>query len=328
MDQRTTPAGLTRPPHLRAGDRIAVVAPSSPIDPQRLTDGCAILRSWGLEVTVGPHVLDVHPTLAHLAGTDADRAADLQNAWLDPTVDAVICARGGYGVHRIVDLLDWTAMTAVPPKPLIGFSDVTSLHEAFAQRLGLATLYGPMSAAATFIGDGATAEHLRRTLFDPAAATVLTSAAAGALVPGRARGITAGGCASVLVAERGTPAARPSYAGSILILEDVNEQPYQLDRILTQLLRSGTFEGVTGVALGSWDGCGRLDRVRDVMLDRLGPLGVPVLWELGFGHGPSTLTVPLGVPALLDADAGTLTVEVPALSEPAPGRASVQPSDQ
>ncbi|MER6400164.1 LD-carboxypeptidase [Kitasatospora sp. NPDC001603] len=316
MDQYpTTPGrGLTRPPQLRPGDHVVVVAPSSPIDPERLTAGCAILRSWGLRVTVAPHVLDTHPTLGHLAGTDADRAADLQSAWLDPTVDAVICARGGYGVHRMVDLLDWDAMRAAPPKVLVGFSDVSSLHEAFAQRLGVATLYGPMSSGASFIADGPTAEHLRRTLFDPSATTVLTSATASALVPGRARGITAGGCVHVLTAERGTPAGRPSYAGSILILEDVNEHPYQLDRLLTQLLRSGAFEGVAGIALGSWEGCGRPERVRELMLDRLGPLGVPVLWELGFGHCPSTLTVPLGLPALLDADAGTLTLETPALA--------------
>ncbi|MFI8086446.1 LD-carboxypeptidase [Kitasatospora sp. NPDC086009] len=316
MDQYpTTPGrGLTRPPQLRPGDHVVVVAPSSPIDPERLTAGCAILRSWGLRVTVAPHVLDTHPTLGHLAGTDADRAADLQSAWLDPTVDAVICARGGYGVHRMVDLLDWDAMRAASPKVLVGFSDVSSLHEAFAQRLGVATLYGPMSSGASFISDGPTAEHLRRTLFDPSATTVLTSATASALVPGRARGITAGGCVHVLTAERGTPAGRPSYAGSILILEDVNEHPYQLDRLFTQLLRSGAFEGVAGIALGSWEGCGRPERVRELMLDRLGPLGVPVLWELGFGHCPSTLTVPLGLPALLDADAGTLTLETPALA--------------
>ncbi|MFD4907638.1 S66 peptidase family protein [Kitasatospora purpeofusca] len=316
----TTPGrGLTRPPHLRPGDHITVVATSGPIDPQRLSAGTAVLRSWGLRVTVAPHVLDTHPVLGHLAGTDADRAADLQAAWLDPTVDAVICARGGYGVHRMVDLLDWDALRAAPPKILIGFSDVSSLHEAFAQRLGLATLYGPMAATAGFIGDAPTAEHLRRTLFDPAATTVITSPTAATLVPGRARGITAGGCTHVLAAERGTPAARPSYEGSILILEDVNEHPYQLDRLLTQFLRSGAFDGVTGVALGSWEGCGPLDRVRDVMLDRLGPLGIPVVWELGFGHCPSTLTVPLGVPALLDADAGTLTLDLPALADrPAP----------
>lgn len=204
MDQRTPvpTRGLTRPPRLLPGDRIAVVATSGPIDPERLAAGSAILRSWGLDVTVGPHVLDAHPVLGHLAGTDADRAADLQAAWLDPTVDAVICARGGYGVHRILDLLDWDAMRAVPPKVLIGFSDVSSLHEAFAQRLGVATLYGPMSAAFSFIEDGPTAEHLRRTLFDPDATTVLTSPTAEALVPGRARGTTAGGCLHVITAER------------------------------------------------------------------------------------------------------------------------------
>ncbi|MEE1785831.1 LD-carboxypeptidase [Streptomyces sp. SP17BM10] len=316
MDQHpTTPArGLTRPPQLRPGDHVVVVAPSGPIDPERLAAGTAILRSWGLRVTAAPHVLDTHPTLGYLAGTDADRAADLRDAWLDPTVHAVVCARGGYGVHRVVDLLDWPALRRVPPKVLIGFSDVSSLHEAFAQRLGLATLYGPMCAAASFIEDGPTAEHLRRTLFDPAATTVLTGPAAAPLVPGRARGVTAGGCVHVLAAERGTPAARPSFAGSILILEDVNEHPYQLDRLLTQFLRSGALDGVAGIALGSWEGCGRPDRVREVMLDRLGPLGVPVLWELGFGHCPSTLTVPLGVPAVLDADAGTLTLEMPALA--------------
>ncbi|MFJ7247760.1 LD-carboxypeptidase [Kitasatospora sp. NPDC098652] len=326
MDQQpTTPGqGLTRPRQLRPGDHIAVVAPSGPIDAGRLAVGCEILRSWGLRVTVAPHVLDTHPTLGYLAGSDADRAADVQDAWLDPDVDAVICARGGYGVHRIVDLLDWTAMRAARPKLLIGFSDVSSLHEAFAQRLGLATLYGPMAAAASFVEDGPTAEHLRRTLFEPAATTVLTSPTAGPLVPGRARGITAGGCLHVLVAERGTPAARPSYAGRILVLEDVNEHQYQLDRLLTQFLRSGALDGVAGIALGSWEGCGRPERVRDVMLDRLGGLGVPVLWELGFGHCPSTLTVPLGVPALLDADAGTLTLELPALvpaSSPDPASA-------
>ncbi|MFJ9694035.1 LD-carboxypeptidase [Kitasatospora sp. NPDC101183] len=311
----TTPGqGLTRPPRLGPGDHVVVIAPSGPIDPDRLTAGCAILRSWGLRVTVAPHVLDTHPDLGYLAGTDADRAGDLQSAWLDPDVDAVICARGGYGVHRMVDLLDWTAMAGAAPKAFIGFSDVSSLHEAFARHLGLATLYGPMAAAGCFVGDGPTADHLRRTLFDPAATTALTSPAAEALVGGRAHGVTAGGCLHVLASERGTPAARPSYAGSILVLEDVNEHPYQLDRLLTQFLRSGALDGVAGIALGSWEGCGRPERVRAVMLDRLGPLGIPVLWELGFGHCPSTLTVPLGVPALLDADAGTLTLDVPALA--------------
>ncbi|MFF0393044.1 LD-carboxypeptidase [Kitasatospora sp. NPDC004615] len=302
---------------LRPGDRIALVAPSGAVlDPDRLALGTDILRSWGLEVVVLPHVHDIHPALPHLAGTDAHRAADLQAAWLDPDIAAVLCVRGGFGVHRMVDLIDWDAMRAVPPKPLIGFSDITVLHEAVAQQLGVPTFYGPMPGVGVFSTDTPTAEHLRRTLFEPATTTVLTGPDAETLVPGRAHGVLMGGCASLLAADRGTPGARPSFAGGLLILEDINEQPYQLDRILTQLRRSGALEGVAGVVLGSWELCGPLDAVRAVMLDHFGDLGVPVVGELGFGHGPSSLTVPLGVPATLDADAATLTLDAPVLIAP------------
>jgi muramoyltetrapeptide carboxypeptidase len=310
----TADGALTRPRRLVPGDRVALVAPSGRIDRDRLTAGCELLRSWGLEPVVGAHVLDAHhPRLGYLAAGDADRTADFQQAWLDPSIAAVLCARGGYGAQRVADLLDWDAMRAAEPKVLIGFSDVSALHEQVALRLGLSSLYGPMGAGISFIGDPPTAEHLRRTLFEPETVQFLTGPEAGALVPGRAHGVTAGGCASVLAAERGTPGARPSFAGTILLLEDVNEHPYELDRIVTQLIRSGALDGVHGVALGSWEGCGAPERVRGVMLERLGPLGVPVLWELGFGHSPSTLTVPLGVPAVLDADAGTLVLDRPAL---------------
>ncbi|GAA2156734.1 LD-carboxypeptidase [Kitasatospora kazusensis] len=306
---------LRRPPRLLPGDRVAVVAPSGPVDQERLAIGTDLLRSWGLDVVPGSHLRDTHPELRYLAGTDADRAADFERAWLDPDIAAVICARGGYGVQRMTELVDWDALRAAPPKALVGFSDATALHEAVAQRLGVATLYGPMATTTSFIADAGTAGHLRRTLFDPADTTVLTAPTATPLVPGAAHGITAGGCASVLAADRGTPTARPSFAGALLLLEDTNEHPYQLDRILTQLLRSGALDGVAGIVLGSWNGCGRLERVRELMLDRLAPLGVPILWELGFGHGPSTLTVPLGIPARLDATAGTLTLDLPALSD-------------
>ncbi|MFE0461683.1 LD-carboxypeptidase [Kitasatospora sp. NPDC058965] len=305
---------LTRPRRLVPGDRVALVAPSGRVDGERLAAGCALLRAWGLEPVVGAHVLDIHPRFSYFAGLDEARAADFQQAWLDPTVAAVLCARGGYGAQRVVDLLDWDVLRAAGPKALIGFSDVSALHEAVAQRLGLSSLYGPMGAGISFVSDPGTAEHLRRTLFEPESVQLLTGPQAGPLVPGRAHGITAGGCAAVLAAERGTPGARPSFAGAILLLEDTNESPYALDRILTQLIRSGALDGVRGIALGSWEGCGDPGRVRDVMAERVAPLGVPVLWELGFGHSPATLTVPLGVPAVLDADAGTLTMALPALA--------------
>jgi muramoyltetrapeptide carboxypeptidase len=304
---------LRRPPRLVAGDRVAVVAPSGVIVPERLARGVALLESWGLRVEVMPHVLAGHPRLPYLAATDAQRAEDLQRAWLDPGVAAVVCARGGYGVQRMVDLLDWDALRAAPAKVFLGYSDATVLHEAFAVRLGLATLYGPMAATEVFGTDPATAGHLRLTLFQPQDALTLTSATAECLVPGQARGVTAGGCLSLLAAERGTPHARPGFAGAILVLEDVGEAVYALDRLLTQLHRTGALAGVAGVALGSWQDCRPADGVRELMLERLAPLGVPVVGELGFGHGPSSLTVPLGLPAVLDAHAGTLRLELPAL---------------
>ncbi|MFJ8667194.1 LD-carboxypeptidase [Streptomyces sp. NPDC093600] len=305
---------LTRPGRLRPGDRVAVVAPSGPVPEERLADGLGILRGWGLEPVVAPHVLHRHPELDYLAGTDAARARDFQEAWCDPGVAAVICARGGYGVQRMVDLLDWTAIRAAGPKVLVGYSDITALHEAFAVRAGLATLHGPMVAAATFLKDPRTQESLRAALFEPESVRTLGLETARPLVPGRAHGVTLGGCVSLLAADLSTPHARPSARGGLLLLEDVGEEPYRLDRVLTQLLRSGWLDGVAAVGLGSWAECGPYEDVRAVLADRLGGLGVPVVEEMGFGHGETALTVPLGVPGVLDAGSGTLTLDVPALT--------------
>jgi muramoyltetrapeptide carboxypeptidase len=306
---------LTRPARLRPGSRVALVAPSGPLPADRLEAGTAILRGWGLDVVVAPHVLDTHPRLGHLAGTDEDRAGDLQEAWCDPSVSAVICARGGYGAQRVVDLLDWNAMRAAGPKVFVGYSDTTALHEAFAVRMGLATLHGPMAAAKTFIEDARTQESLRATLFEPESVMTLGLETARALVPGRAGGVTLGGCVSLLAADLSTPHARASAAAGLLLIEDVGEEPYRLDRILTQLLRSGWLDGVAGIGLGSWAECGPYEEIRAVLLDRLGGLGVPVVEELGFGHSGTALTVPLGIPAVLDAESATLRLEVPALTE-------------
>ncbi|MEU6982443.1 LD-carboxypeptidase [Streptomyces sp. NPDC046324] len=305
---------LNRPPRLRPGARVAVVAPSGPIPQERLAAGLEILRGWDLEPVVAPHVLDVHPGLGYLAGADESRARDLQEAWCDPAVAAVICARGGYGVQRMVDLIDWAAIRAAGPKVFVGYSDVTALHEAFAVRTGLATLHGPMVAAATFLKDPRTQESLRATLFEPESVRTLGLDTARPLARGRAHGVSLGGCVSLLASELGTPHARPSARGGLLLLEDVGEEPYRLDRILTQLLRSGWLDGVAGIGLGSWEECGPYDDVRAVLADRLGGLGVPVVEELGFGHGETALTFPLGVPGVLDAETATLTLDVPALS--------------
>ncbi|MFF1675506.1 S66 peptidase family protein [Streptomyces sp. NPDC058256] len=306
---------LTRPARLVPGSRVAVVAPSGPVPEERLRTGLDILRGWDLDPFVAPHVLDRHAEFDYLAGTDADRAADFQAAWCDPDVDAVLCARGGYGAQRMVDLLDWAAIRAAGPKVFLGFSDITALHEAFATRAGLVTLHGPMvSAPLDLVTNARAKEHLRATLFEPETVLTIASDTGTALVPGRARGVILGGCVSLLAADLGTPHARASAEGGLLLIEEIGEEAYRLDRILTQLLRGGWLDGVAGIALGSWVDCGPYEGLRAVFSDRLGGLGVPVVEHFGFGHCEGALTIPLGVRAELDADAGTLTLEEPALA--------------
>ena len=308
-------SGAVRPRRLHPGDRVAIVAPSGPVDSARLERGCALLRSWEVDVTVGGHVLDrANPPAAYLAGTDADRADDLQRAWADPEVAAVLCARGGYGAMRLLPFLDWAVLRAAGPKILLGSSDVTALHDAFGARLGLVTLFAPMIAAEVVAGerpDQATVEFLRRALLEPETTMELTGPGARVLVGGRAEGVVVGGTLALLAATLGTPFVRPARDG-IVILEDVGEPAYRVDRYLTQLLLGGWFDAVRGVALGSWVDCGV--GAEAVVAARLAALGVPVLAGLPFGHGTPQLTVPLGAGALLDADAGTLSLPVPALS--------------
>ncbi|MEV6021537.1 LD-carboxypeptidase [Streptomyces sp. NPDC052036] len=305
---------LVRPSRLAPGARVAVVAPSGPVVEERLAAGLDLLRAWGLDPVVGPHVLDRHPAFPYLAGTDADRAADFQAAWCDPDIAAVLCARGGYGAQRMVDLLDWDALRAAGPKVLVGFSDITVLHEAFAVRLGLATLHGPMASALDFLKNERAQEHLRATLFEPESVTTIRASGGATLVPGRARGVTFGGCLCMLVTELGTPHARAGARGGLLMIEDIGEEAYRVDRMLTQLLRSGGLDGVAGIALGSWKECGPYELLRQVLTDRLGGLGVPVVEDFGFGHCDGALTIPFGVAAELDAEAGTLTLDEPALA--------------
>ncbi|MBA2769598.1 MAG: LD-carboxypeptidase [Sporichthyaceae bacterium] len=302
---------LTRPRRLRAGDRVAVVAPSGHIEPDRLRRGVARLESWELEVTVGRHVL---ARTRHHAGSDEQRLADVQEAWCDPAVVGVFCARGGSGAAQLVDRLDWAAMGDGGPKVLVGFSDITVLHEAVAHHLGLVSLFGPMPAAAALAGpdpDQATAEHLRRTLFEPDSVQVLGDPATVCHVAGVARGVTVGGTLALLANTVGTAESRRA-SGGIAVLEDIAEPAYRIDSMLTQLLRTGWFDGVAGVVLGSWVGCG--DGAVDTVAERLAPLGVPLVSGLPFGHGVPQLTVPLGVEAELDAAQGTLTMLRPALS--------------
>lgn len=303
---------LVRPRRLVEGDTVAVIAPAGPAPVDRLEAGLAVLRSWGLVVREMPHLRGRLDDLEYLAAPDVSRAADLMAAWSDPDVAAVFCARGGYGVHRMVDLLDWSSLAAAGPKVLVGFSDATALHQAFAARLGVSTIHGPV-VTSLGSGDEESREHLRRTLFEPETALRLTPEPVAGLVPGVAEGVLVGGNVALLAAEVGTPTSLTAE-GSIALLEDVDESTYRLDRMLTQLIRSGWFDDVRGVAVGQFSGCGTEESLRRLVEDRIAPFGVPTLFGVPAGHADRNLAVPFGVPAVLDADAGTLVLREGALA--------------
>lgn len=287
---------------------MAVVAPSGPVDRGRLAAGCALLRDLGLDVVTGAHVTD---RTGYLAGEDGHRAADLQAAWCDPAIRAVLCARGGYGAMRVLDRLDWDALAEAGPKLLHGASDVTALHQAFGARLGLVTAFGPMVAAGLPVSDDSdrvTVASLRAALFTPRRERVIVPPRPCVLRPGRVTGTLCGGNLSMLAATWGTPFAPASGPGRIVLLEDVNEEPYRVDRLLTQLLLGGWFDGVAGVVLGSWIAEAPAGALLEVLAERLRPLGVPILGGFPIGHGRPQLTVPLGWRVHLDADEPKLTI--------------------
>lgn len=294
---------LVLPPLLRAGDRVVVVAPAGPADSERLAQGLRMLADWGLEA-VPPAPLPAADA-GWLAGTDEDRALALAAAWSDGDVRAVFATRGGFGSQRLVDLLDWRRMAEPGPAWLVGYSDVTALHQAFASRLGVATLHGPGVATLPAL-DPSAVESLRALLFDGRVAPMAGIPGGGA----EASGPLVGGNLAVLASSAGTPGVHPARE-SIALIEDVAEPAYRLDRLLTQLLRSGWFDGVRGVAVGQLTDCGDPEAARSLVRARLGALGVPLVLDLPIGHVDHTRSVVLGQRATVDGGSGTFTQELP-----------------
>lgn len=281
-----------------------MVAPSGPLQPERIARGTAKLTSFGLRVIPGRHLHDQHQSLSYLAGSDHDRAADFMAAWTDPDVHAVWCARGGYGAQRMVDLLDLDRLRATGPKHLIGFSDITALHTRIGRELAQVTIHGP-TAATRQLDDSQTAERLRDLLFQtPASGAALL--AGDTFLPGVAQGALIGGNLALVAADVGVepPPAEPSIA----IFEDVGECGYRLDRMLTQLRRSGWFATVRGVVLGDFSKIDHAAQLQALLDDRLNDLGIPILHHVPVGHDDRNLALPLGADVVLDASTGVLAL--------------------
>lgn len=292
---------------LRAGDAVALVSPAGPLAESRVQAAVQELTSWGLRPRVYPHALDTH---SFYAGTDEHRVADLNDALADPEIRAVLCNRGGYGAQRILSHVDFDAVRR-DPKLLIGFSDITALHGALWTQTGLATVHGPV--AAQLERGGLFASTVRHALMSNEPAVVEASADEPTFrvrTSGLAEGILLGGNLSMLSTCIGTP-YMPDLEGAILLIEDVNEAAYRIDRLLTHLRNCGILQRLAGVAVGQFSEPGNGNaaiKPADVLIERLGDLGIPVLGGLSIGHGERNIAVSLGTYARLDADNGTLTV--------------------
>jgi muramoyltetrapeptide carboxypeptidase len=299
---------MIRPPYLRPGDVVRVVAPSGPVDPEPLERGVAVLRDeFGLRVRMRP---DVTARQAYLAGDDARRLEEWREAASDLEARALFCARGGYGALRLLPRLEPPRLLH-PPRWVVGFSDATVIHAAL-NRAGLATVLGPLVSTLAAAPPQAR-EHLRKLLFGGAEDRPFTEApapgagcaAAATVRPGRACGVLLGGSLTMLAHLCGTP-WQPSMSGAVLFLEDVGEKPYRLDRYLTQLRLSGALDGVRGVCLGQFTDCDDAGQSgAGTVRELVRALGVPAIEGVATGHEPMNLALPLG--------------EVVTLAAPAPG---------
>jgi muramoyltetrapeptide carboxypeptidase len=305
---------IVKPKRLVEGDTVGLVLPASA---ELAADDVQIAKEQmellGFKVVIGAHALDRQ---GYFAGKDRDRADDVNRMFADDRIAGVVCYTGGWGSPRILPYLDYD-LIARKPKVLIGYSDITAMLNAIHQRTGLVTFHGPVGSS---VFDVYTQENFRRVLMtaEPAGELALPPKKTDVLVdrvnrivklaPGKATGRLAGGNLTMLTALMGTP-YEIDTKGAILFLEDIREDLYRIDRMLTQLALGGKLDDMAGMVFGRCTECKNpAVSLEDVLRDRFSTLAKPAISGLAFGHIEQKLTLPIGVSAMLDADAGTLTV--------------------
>ncbi len=294
------------PPPCKRGDKVAVVAPSGPFNPELLELGCEILHSWGLEPVYRPQIFN---RWSYLAGRDEDRLNWLLEAFRDPSVKGVIAARGGYGAMRLLPKIPWEKVKKFP-KRFVGFSDITALQLAIVRKLGWICFSGPMLASRLlFEGTEESRRGLKAALMARELSEVLPQIAGTPLQRGKARGRLIGGNLSLVAASIGTP-YQPDTEGAILFLEDVGEPEYRIDRMFQQLKLAGVLDKIAGLALGDFSNPEiNADFFKEFILPSLElPDNCPVVCDLPFGHIRDNRTIPLGAEAEIDGESGTLYI--------------------
>lgn len=299
-------------PSLREGDLVVLLSPAGPVpDDGRLESARATVEALGLRTRVAPNAMERR---GFLAGSDAQRLADLNGALRDPQVRGIFALRGGYGTMRILDAIDYAGLAA-DPKVVLGYSDLTAPLNAITQRTGLVTFHGPVAALSQFTA--AETAWLRRAVMQTQPLGELQSADTHILAAGDARGRIAGGNLSLIAALAGT-AFEVDTAGALLVIEEVDEAPYRIDRMLTQLRLSGALERAAGILVGRCANCDVDEQhpyaempLAETLRDRLSDLGVPVLTQLPIGHAGEQWTLPIGMPARIED--GRIFIDEPAV---------------
>ena len=294
-----------RPPRLKPGDTIGIVAPAGPFDLEKFMKGKAVLESMGFQTFFDEDIFQKH---GFLAGTDSQRLEQVNRLFADPCVQAIICARGGYGSMRILPFLDFEAIQT-HPKIFLGFSDVSALLSVLCDQCGLITFHGPLVTTL--------AKATEKTIV--AMKTALTSDAPLVLIPedgqviksGVCSGLVTGGNLTTLCHLVGTPYA-PNFKGKILFFEDVGEMPYRIDRMLTQMKMAGCFKEIAGLILGTFKDCGQLNEIVGIFNTIFEDANIPILAGFNMGHGEHNLTIPMGLGATLDTDKKRLLFHEPA----------------
>ena len=301
-------AKTIKPPALRQGDKIGLIAPASSFNREAFLRGCDRLRQMGYEPVYAENIFDRD---IYFAGTAERRTQELLDYWRREDIAAMICVRGGYGSNYLLERIDFS-LFAARPKILLGCSDITSLLAAIHDRTGLVGFHGPM--VAKDIADGTFDEASWKNALQGAADWSIPTSNVEVLQSGKAAGRLYGGCLSMLVASLGTP-FEIQTEGSILFIEDIAEKPYRIDRMLMQLRLAGKLDGVRGFVFGEMLDCappaGETYTLQQVVMRVLAPYKVPIVCGLKSGHVSSgNITLPIGVQAELEAEGSGVQLRI------------------